>query len=93
MQKNSKNLKTSFRHFFYPNRDEIGQEREKKNLVPNFVPPRTGLENSKKKNSKKIKRIKKIILALFLSKLGRDRARKRKKKFSTEFRSYPTQAR
>ena len=55
MQKNSKIFKTSFRYYFYPNRDEIGQEREKKNFVPNFDPTRPGLENSIK-NSKQIQK-------------------------------------
>ena len=48
----------SFQHYFYPNRDEIGREREKTILVPNFVPTRPGVEKSNK-NSKKILKIKK----------------------------------
>ena len=48
-----KTKKTSFWDYFYPNWDEIGRGREKKILVPNFVPILPGLENSKK-NSKKI---------------------------------------
>ena len=50
--------KTSFQHYFYPNRDEIRREREKKNLVPNSVPNRPGLEIPKKKG-KKIQNFKK----------------------------------
>ena len=34
-------------------------EKEKKKIVPNTVPTRPELENSKKKNSKKIQKIKK----------------------------------
>ena len=58
-----------FRYYFYPNRDEIGREREKKNLSLNTVPTRPGLENLKK-NRKKIQKSKKHHSALFLSKLG-----------------------
>ena len=39
-KKIAKNLKTSYWHYFDPNRDEIDREREKKNLVPNSVPTR-----------------------------------------------------
>ena len=56
IKKIQKNLKTSFRHYFYPNRDEIGLEREKKIVVPNSVPTRPWLE----KSQKKIKKIQKI---------------------------------
>ena len=57
-KKNSRNYKTSFWHYFYPIREEIGREREKKILLPNSVPTRPGLENSQK-NSKDIQEIKK----------------------------------
>ena len=50
-KKIAKNLKSSFRHYFQPKRDEIGREREKKNLLPNSVHTRLGQENSEK-NSK-----------------------------------------
>ena len=33
-QKNSKNLKTSFWHYLYPNQAKIGREGEKKNFFP-----------------------------------------------------------
>ena len=67
----------------------IGQEREKKILVPNSVPTRSGLENSKKK-AKKFKKLKNVIIpALFLSKPGWDRLRKREKIFVPN--SIPTQ--
>ena len=35
-------LKTSFWHLFQPKRDEMGREKEKKNLVPNSVPTQPG---------------------------------------------------
>ena len=62
--------KTSFRHYFYPNRDEIGRQREKKNLVPNSVPTRPGLENFKKKIVIKFKKLENFIPELFLFKPG-----------------------
>ena len=57
--KKFKKLKTTFRHYFQPKRDEIGRESEKKILVPNSVRTRPRQENSKKK-SKKIRKIKKV---------------------------------
>ena len=92
LQKNSKNLKTSFRHYFYPNRDEIGQEREKIILVPNSFLPEPG-QKIPKIIAKIFKKLKNITPALFLSKPRWDRSRKREKSFSPEFRSYPTLAR
>ena len=54
-EKNSKKFekikKTSFRHYFWPNRDVIDREREKKILLPNSVHTRLGQENYEK-NSK-----------------------------------------
>ena len=44
--------KTPFRHYFQPKWDEIGGEREKKNLDPNSVHTRPGQENSEKKEKK-----------------------------------------
>ena len=70
----------------------MGQEREKKILVPNSVPTRPGQENSKKKipkNFKNKKKMKKLIPALFLSKTGWGRPRKRKKNLIPN--SVPTQ--
>ena len=66
------------RQYFHPNQDEIHREREKIILVPNAVPTRPGIENSKK-IAKKFKKLENIIPALFLSKPGWDRPRKRKK--------------
>ena len=37
-----------------------GQRKREKNLIPNSVPTQPELENSKKKKSKKIQRIKKV---------------------------------
>ena len=75
-----------------PKRDEIGGEREKKNLDPNSVHTWPGQENSEK-NTIKNQKIKNLFPALFLAKTGWDRPRKREKNFTTEFCSYPTRAR
>ena len=72
--------------------DEIGRKRWKKILVPNFVHTWPGEENSEN-DSKKIHKLKNLILALFLAKTGRDRWRKREKNFSPEFRFYQRRAR
>ena len=88
-----KNEKTSFRHYFYPNRVEIGRERVKKNFVPNYVPSRPGTENSKKIAKNFNKKKKKIILAIFQSNLGRDRPTKRENNFRPKFHFNPTRVR
>ena len=63
-----------------PKRDKIGRERGKKILVPNSVHMRPGQENSKKKNRKKIQKIKKTpFRQYFLPKwdeIGREREKK-----------------
>jgi len=92
LQNNSQNKKTSLRHYFYQNLDEIGLEREKKVLVLKSDPTQPGLQ-SYQKNSKKFKKLKNIIPTLFVSKSGWDTPRKRENNFSPEFRSHPTQAR
>ena len=46
-----------------------------------------------KKIAKKFKKFKNLFPVLFLAKTEQDRPRKRKKKFSPEFRSYSTRAR
>ena len=74
----------------YPNQDKIGQEREKKNLVPNTVPTQPGLENSKK-IAKIFKKLKNIILSIFLSKPGDEICREREKKKNLLPNSVPTQ--
>ena len=91
-KKKFKNWKTSFRCYFYTNRNDIRWEREKKILGSNPVHTRPGQKNSEK-NRKKIKKLKNLFAALFLAKTGLDRPRKRKKKFSPKFRSYSTRAR
>ena len=48
----------------------MGQEREGEILLPNSVPTKPKLENSKKKEGKKFKKLKKLIPALFLSEMG-----------------------
>ena len=52
-QKNSKNLKTTFRLYFQPKRDEIGRERDKRIVDPNSTHTRPEGENSEKKIAKK----------------------------------------
>jgi len=65
-----KNLKTSFRHYFYPNRDEIGQDREKKNCSPEFRSYATMARKFPEKMAKNFKKLKNVNPALFLSKPG-----------------------
>ena len=72
-------------------RDEIGREREKKILVPNSVHTRPGQENSEK-SSKKIQKIKKLYSDIISIQKGLREAEKERKKFSPEFRSYPSRA-
>ena len=57
----------------------MGQEREKKILVPNFVLTRFGKENSEK-YSKKIPKIKKPFSNIIFSQNGMRLAEKEKKK-------------
>ena len=57
-QKNSKNQRTTFLHYFQPNRDETGREREKRILEPNSAHTRPRGENSEKKTAKKFKKLK-----------------------------------
>ena len=84
--------KISFWHYFYPNRVEIGQEREKKNFIPNSIPSRPGLENSKS-NSKKIQNFKKRNSDNISIQTRLRQADKEKKNIRSEFRSYPIRAR
>ena len=58
--------------------------------MPFILNPR---KNIPKKVAEKYKKLKKLIPALFLSKTGWGRPRKREKKFSPEFRSFSTRAR
>ena len=66
---------------------------EKKKNTPEFRSYPTQARKFQKKLEKNSKKFKNIIPALFLSKSGCDRPRKREKNFSPEFRSYQTQAR
>ena len=92
-KKIQKNKKTSFWHYIYPHRDEIGRENEKKILFSNSVPKRPRLEYSKK-NSKKIQKNEKHQSGIIsIKKTGLDRPRKMEKSFSPEFRSLSTRAR
>ena len=58
----------------------MGQEREKKILVPNSVPIQPELENSKKK-SKKIQKIKKANSGIISIQNGLRESEKMRKKF------------
>ena len=80
VKKLKKFKKTTFRHFFQPGWDEIGQEREKKILLPNSVQTRLGQENFEK-NSKKIENIKKPLSNIIFSQNGMRQAEKERKKF------------
>ena len=91
-QKSSKSENTSFRHYFYPNRDEIGRERQKKNLVPNSVPTRPRQGNSKKKK-KKIQKIQKHHFGIISFKTGMRQTVKERKYYNLEFLSILTRAR
>ena len=89
LQKNSKNEKSSFRHYFYPRGVEGGREREKKVIVPNSVYTRPGQENSEQ-NCKKIK---KSPSSIIFSKNGDEIGRERGKKIlvSNSVRTRPEQ--
>ena len=78
-------LKTSFRHYFQPKRDEIGRESEKKKkkLDPNSVPTQPELENSRK-NSKKIQKIKKVISCIISIQNGLREAEKERKEIQSQ---------
>ena len=50
--------------------DEIGREKERKNLVPNSVHTRPEQENYEKNSKKKIKKSKNLFLAFLIAKTG-----------------------
>ena len=81
-KKIQKTKKTSFRHYFYPKRDEIIRESEKKILVPTFIHSRPELENSEK-NSKKNHKIKKHTSDNNSSQNGMRQVEKGRKKFQS----------
>ena len=69
-EKNCKKIqKTTFWHYFWPNWDKIGRERDKKILVPNSVLTQFGKENSEK-NSNKIQKMKKPLSGFIFSQYG-----------------------
>ena len=77
-----------------PKRDEISRKSEKKKKIYSRIPfifdPGKKIP---KKIEKKVKKLKNIFPELFLDKTGIDRPKKRKKKFSLEFRSYSARGR
>ena len=75
MQKNSKNLKTTFRCYFLQEWDEIGRERDKIIFDPNSAHTRPGGENCKKKTPKKFKKLENKFPALVLANTGLERMR------------------
>ena len=82
-KKKIKKLKNLFPALFLAKTgDEIGREIEKKILVPNSVHTRHRQENSKK-NSKKIRKIKKPHSGIIFSQNGMRQAEKERKKFQT----------
>ena len=90
---NTKKLKNLFPALFLAKTGFDRPRKKKKNLVPNSVITQPDVENSKK-NSKKIKKIKKPLSGIISIQNGLLVAEKEeKKKFSPEFRSYPTRAR
>ena len=80
IEKNSKNYKTSSRHYFQPKRDEIDRKSEHKILLQNSVHNRPGQENSEK-ITKKIQKIRKPLPDIIFSLKGMRQAEKLKTKF------------
>ena len=73
--KKFKTIKKPFPHYLQLKRDEIGREREKKNLGPNSIHAGHQQENSKK-NRKKIQKKKKPLSSIIPSQNGMRQARK-----------------
>ena len=61
--------------------DEIGQERDKRILDPNSAHTRPGGANYKKKNSKKILKIREQLFVIICSQIGIRQAEKERKEF------------
>ena len=59
----------------------MGQEKEKKKFVPNSVPTQSERENSKKKKSTKIRKIKKVNSGIISIQNGLSEGEKERKKF------------
>ena len=60
-QKILKNQKTSFQHYSYPKWDDIGQEREKRNVSPELRSSLSWARKFQKTNSNKIQKKKKTL--------------------------------
>ena len=73
--KNFKKFKKPLSDNIQPKRDEMGREREKKNLVPNSVHTRPGQENFEK-FSKKIQKNKKRLSSIISGQNGMRQAEK-----------------
>ena len=61
--------------------DEIGRERDKRILDPNSAHTRPGGANYKKKNSKKIRKIREQLFGIIFSQIGIRQAEKERKQF------------
>ena len=81
-RKNSENLKTAFRHYFQPKRDEIGREREKKKFSPEFC-SYSIREIKFQKKQKKNQKIKKPLSGIIFSQNGMRQSVKERKKFQS----------
>ena len=66
-EKNLKNLKTSFRHYSQPKRDEIGREREKKKFYFRIPFKPDSSEKIPKKIAKELKKFKKNLFPILIS--------------------------
>ena len=69
MAKKLEKLKNLFPALFLAKQDEVGQESEKKILLPNSVHTRPRQQNSEK-NSKKIEKIQKPLSNIYFSRNG-----------------------
>ena len=69
MAKKLQKLKNLFPALFLAKQDEVGQESEKKILLPNSVHTRPRQQNSEK-NSKKIEKIQKPLSNIYFSRNG-----------------------
>ena len=63
--------------------DEIGRERDKRILDPNSAHTRPWGANYKKKNSKKIRKIREQLFGIIFSQIGMRQAEKERKEFQT----------
>ena len=63
--------------------DEIGRERDKIIFDPNSAHTQPGGANYKKKNSKKIQKIREQLFGIIFSQIGSRQAEKERKQFQT----------